>query len=69
MKSCSACWVGEPDAALPSGTAGLPLQLQVALPKGAKLDSIRIDGKPEKGQRIATNLQTDRVIEVAFTAS
>jgi hypothetical protein len=51
-----------------AGTNALPLDVRVLLPKGAELQSARLDGKPQtQGTTILTDLRTDRVIEIVFT--
>lgn len=51
-----------------AGTGAIPLDLKLSLPKGAKLDEVRLDGKRyEGGLHVKTDLREDRVIEVTYT--
>ncbi|HEX5368044.1 MAG TPA: hypothetical protein VFY10_01375, partial [Dehalococcoidia bacterium] len=50
-----------------AGTAAIPLSLTLALPAGAHLDSVLLDGERNPtGLTINTDLRTDRTIEVTY---
>ncbi len=50
-----------------AGTSGVPLLLTLALPSGAHLDSVLLDGQRNPtGLTINTDLRTDRTIEVTY---
>jgi hypothetical protein len=54
-----------------AGTEALPLEINLALPKGAKLTEALIDGKSVdvEGTKLVTDLRTDRQIEIAYRLS
>ena len=50
-----------------AGTSDVPLLLTLALPSGAHLDSVLLDGQRNPtGLAINTDLRTDRTIEVTY---
>ena len=51
-----------------AGTAAIPLDLKLSLPKGAELSEVKLDGKHYDGDlHVKTDLREDRVIEVSYT--
>ena len=50
-----------------AGTEAVPLNLNLALPEGVHIETFLVDGRPfEGGLTIATDLRTDRVIEITY---
>lgn len=52
-----------------AGTEALPLEVHMVLPKGARLESARVDGEAVEGMSIVTDLRTDREIEIVYRMS
>jgi hypothetical protein len=49
-----------------AGTDATPLEIAFALPGGATLIDVRLDGKPVAGRPVSTDLRTDRRLEVLY---
>jgi hypothetical protein len=49
-----------------AGTEALPLEVSAALPTGARLQDVMLDGRPVDGLKFITDLRTDRQIEISY---
>jgi hypothetical protein len=49
-----------------AGSYAVPLQVNLNLPDGASLESVKLDGKDIDGTKVVTDLRVDRRIEVRY---